>query len=79
MKYILIMVVLTFGGELEYRKYEFLNTGKSNEEIIIQCSEYADKIRHKIAYHTWNYKNQGSKSQGWYMYDKSGMLIAHIC
>ena len=73
------MVVLTFGGELEYRKYEFLNTGKSNEEIIIQCSEYADKIRHKIAYHTWNYKNQGSKSQGWYMYDKSGMLIAHIC
>ena len=55
------MVVLTFGGELEYRKYEFLNTGKSNEEIIIQCSEYADKIRHKIAYHTWNYKNQGSK------------------
>ena len=79
MKYILIIVVLTFGGELEYRKYEFLNTGKSNEEIIIQCSEYADKIRHKIAYHTWNYKNQGSKSQGWYMYDKSGMLIAHIC
>ena len=79
MKYILIMVVLTFGGELEYRKYEFINTGKSNEEIIIQCSEYADKIRHKIAYHTWNYKNQGSKSQGWYMYDKSGMLIAHIC
>ena len=79
MKYILIMVVLTFGGELEYKKYEFLNTGKSNEEIIIQCSEYADKIRHKIAYHTWNYKNQGSKSQGWYMYDKSGMLIAHIC
>ena len=79
MKYILIMVVLTFGGELEYRKYEFLNTGKSNEEIIIQCSEYADKIRHKIAYHSWNYKNQGSKSQGWYMYDKSGMLIAHIC
>ena len=73
------MVVLTFGGELEYRKYEFLNTGKSNEEIIIQCSEYADKIRHKIAYNTWNYKNQGSKSQGWYMYDKSGMLIAHIC
>ena len=73
------MVVLTFGGELEYRKYEFLNTGKSNEEIIIQCSEYADKIRHKIAYHTWNYKNQGSKSQGWYLYDKSGMLIAHIC
>ena len=73
------MVVLTFGGELEYRKYEFINTGKSNEEIIIQCSEYADKIRHKIAYHTWNYKNQGSKSQGWYMYDKSGMLIAHIC
>ena len=73
------MVVLTFGGELEYRKYEFLNTGKSNEEIIIQCSEYADKIRHKIAYHTWNYKNQGSRSQGWYMYDKSGMLIAHIC
>tara|TARA_R100000231_G_scaffold2543_1_gene4608 strand:- start:180 stop:419 length:240 start_codon:yes stop_codon:yes gene_type:complete len=79
MKYILIMVVLTFGGELEYRKYEFINTGKSNEEIIIQCSEYADKIRHEIAYHTWNYKNQGSKSQGWYMYDKSGMLIAHIC
>ena len=79
MKYILIMVVLTFGGDLEYRKYEFINTGKSNEEIIIQCSEYADKIRHKIAYHTWNYKNQGSKSQGWYMYDKSGMLIAHIC
>ena len=73
------MVVLTFGGELEYRKYEFLNTGKSNEEIIIQCSEYADKIRHKIAYHTWNYKNHGSKRQGWYMYDKSGMLIAHIC
>ena len=73
------MVVLTFGGDLEYRKYEFINTGKSNEEIIIQCSEYADKIRHKIAYHTWNYKNQGSKSQGWYMYDKSGMLIAHIC
>ena len=73
------MVVLTFGGDLEYRKYEFLNTGESNEEIIIQCSEYADKIRHKIAYHTWNYKNQGPKSQGWYMYDKSGMLIAHIC
>ena len=73
------MVVLTFGGELEYRKYEFLNTGKSNEEIIIQCSEYADKIMHKIAYHTLNYKNQGSKSQGWYMYDKSGMFIAHIC
>ena len=73
------MVVLTFGGELEYRKYEFLNTGKSNEEIIIQCSEYADKIRHKIEYHTWNYKNQGSKSQGWYLHDKSGMLIATIC
>ena len=79
MKYILIIVVLTFGGKLEYRKYEFINTGKSNEEIIIQCSEYADKIRHKIAYHTWNYKNQGPKSQGWYMYDKSGMLIAYIC
>ena len=73
------MVVLTFGGELEYRKYEFLNTGKSNEEILLQCSDYADKIRKEIAYHTWNYKNQGSKSQGWYMYDKSGMLIAHIC
>ena len=37
MKYILIMVVLTFGGKLEYRKYEFINNGKSNEEIILEC------------------------------------------
>ena len=79
MKYILIIVVLTFGGKLEYRKYEFINTGKSNEEILLKCSDYADKIRKEIAYHTWNYKNQGAKSQGWYMYDKSGMLIATIC
>ena len=79
MKYILIMVVLTFGGKLEYRKYEFTNNGKSNEEIILECSAYAEKVRKEIAYHTWNYKNQGPESQGWYLHDKSGMLIATIC
>ena len=53
------MVVLTFSGKLEYRKYEFINNGKSNEEIILECSAYAEKVRKEIAYHTWNYNNQG--------------------
>ena len=30
------MVVLTFGGNLEYRKYEFINTGKSDMELILE-------------------------------------------
>jgi len=79
MKYILIMVVLTFGGNLEYRKYEFINTGKSDIELILECSDYADVIRDQISYHTWNYKNQGAESQGWYLKDNTGMLIGHIC
>ena len=79
MKYIVIMVVLTFQGDLEYRKYEFINNGKTNDELIIECSNKADEIREQIAYHTWNYKKQGPKSQGWYLKDKTGMLIATIC
>ena len=79
MKYIVIMVVLTFQGDLEYRKYEFINNGKTNDELIIECSNKADEIRKKISYHTWNYENQGPLSQGWYLKDKTGMLIATIC
>jgi hypothetical protein len=79
MKYIVIMVVLTFQGDLEYRKYEFINNGKTNNELVIECSNKADEIREEISYHTWNYKNQGPISQGWYLKDKTGMLIAHIC
>ena len=41
--------------------------------------KYAEEVRKEIAYHTWNYKNQGPESQGWYLHDKSGMLIATIC
>ena len=46
---------------------------------ILECSNYADVIRDQISYHTWNYKNQGSESQGWYLKDNAGMLIGHIC
>ena len=41
MKYIVIMVVLTFQGDLEYRKYEFINNGKTNDELVIECSNKA--------------------------------------
>ena len=58
---------------------QIYNISLFNKNKIIFINEVSDKIRKEIAYHTWNYKNQGPKSQGWYMYDKSGMLIAHIC
>jgi ABC-type tungstate transport system permease subunit len=79
MKSIVVMIIILFSGKLEYRKFQYINTGKSNEEIVIQCSEYADKLREKISYHTWNYKNQGPETHGWYMKDGSGMLVGHIC
>ena len=47
MKYIVIMVVLTFQGDIEYRKYQFINNGKTNDELVIECSNKADEIREK--------------------------------
>jgi menaquinone-dependent protoporphyrinogen IX oxidase len=79
MKHIVIIIVLLFSGDLEYRKFEYINNSTTDIEIILECSEYADVLREKISYHTWNYKNQGPRSHGWYLKDKSGMLIGHIC
>ena len=39
MKSIVVIIIILFSGKLEYRKFEYINTGKSNEEIVIQCSE----------------------------------------
>ena len=79
MKYIVIIIILNFSGELEYRKYEFINNSKTNEELVLKCSDKADEIREQISYHTWNYKNKGPMSQGWYLKDDTGMLVGSIC
>ena len=76
---ILIVVVFLLNGELEYRKYEYLNNAKTVEQYIVNCDQFATELREKISYHTWNYKNKGPSSQGWYLKDDSGQIIATIC
>ena len=44
-----------------------------------EFSNKADEIREQISYHTWNYKNKGPMSQGWYLKDDTGMLVGSIC
>ena len=45
MKYVVIIIILNFSGEIEYRKYEFINNSKTNEELVLECSDKADEIR----------------------------------
>ena len=80
MKDIVIAVVLLWNGELDYQKHYFINPKMHTEEQVLFCSDYfEEEIRNKIAYHTWNYSNRGPESQGWYLKNKKGMLIGHIC
>ena len=76
---ILVFVILLSNGDLRYQKFEYKNFGKNNSEFITKCNEYADKLREEISYHTWNYKNKGRKSQGWYLKNDTGQIIATIC
>ena len=76
---ILTVVILLFTGEIEYRKFLYNNKYKLDDKYIYHCEQFAEEIRKKISYHTWNYKNQGPKSQGWYLKNESGLIIATIC
>ncbi len=44
MKHIVVIIILNFSGGLEYRKYEFINNSKTNEELVLKCSDKADEI-----------------------------------
>ena len=76
---ILIVVVLLFSGELEYKKFNYENNEKTVNEYIVKCDQFANKIKKEISYFTWNYKNQGSLSRGYYLKDDTGIIIATIC
>ena len=81
----MIVIMLLFNGEVEFKKYKYKPQdydgikGITNEEIIISCSDFADKKREEISEFTWEYKNRGPLSHGWYLKNGKGTWQGYIC
>ena len=68
----IIIIILLFNGEMVLKKYAFNGN-------VYECLEYGDTLRIKLSIHTWNYKDRGPMSHGWYLKDGSGTFQGFIC
>ena len=68
----IIIIILLFNGEMVLKKYPFNGT-------VHECFKYGDELRDELSNHTWNYKNRGPISHGWYLKDGSGTFQGFIC
>ena len=48
---------------------------KWKEEVVVRCSEEADKIIESISTHTWEHIKGDAQSHGWYLNDGSGRMV----
>ena len=71
------ILILNLDGTLYKDKYEVpikLDT-EWNEELVVKCSNEAEKIKNRISTHHWNYKGRGGLSQGYYLNDGSDRMV----
>ena len=68
----IVIIVLLINGEVSLPSFSFKGT-------VHECFEYEEKLREELSNHTWNYKNRGSMSQGWYLKDGTGTFQGFIC
>lgn len=71
MKY-LIVLILTFQGELIKEKLEF-----KKPVSYIECMQIADEHREAIADHIW--VEEDIMKSGWYLKDGRGTIQGFIC
>ena len=68
----IVVIILLFNGEMELKKYPFQGT-------VHECFEYGEQLRNQLSTHTWNYKNRGPMSHGWYLNNGTGTFQGFIC
>ena len=76
-----VLLVLLLSGQIvlkpfTYEPVDFDGDNKiSNEEIVLSCSDEAERQYPIIAEHSW----EDPRGQGWYLKDGTGTLQGHIC
>jgi len=68
----IVLILLLFNGDLVLKEVKFDGT-------LMECLAHGDTLREELSYHTWNYKDMGPKSQGWYLKNGIGTFQGIIC
>lgn len=65
------ILILQLDGTILKDNHEVLLKAETEwqEEVVVRCSEEADRITRSISTHTWE------KPQGWYLNDGSGRMV----
>ena len=68
------ILILQLDGTILQDKHTVKLIAETNyeEEVVVRCSDEADRITRSISTHTWK------KPQGWYMNDGSGLVIGYM-
>ncbi len=75
------LIVLLFSGQTVLMPFEFTprdwdgDEHISDTELVLSCSEQAEKVYDEIAEHRWD----DPKGSGYFLNDGTGTLQGHIC
>ena len=75
------LIVLLFAGTTELKPFTYtpqdydMDSTISPEEIVLSCSEEAERLYPVLAEHSWT----DPRGQGWYLRDRTGTLQGSIC
>ena len=75
------LIVLLFSGQTVLMPFEFTPRdmdgveGISDTEIVLSCSEEAEKVYEEIAEHSWD----DPRGHGYFLNDGTGTIQGHIC
>ena len=78
----IVLIILLFNGEMLLKPYNLIIGSSIRSHLggtVHECFEYGDQLRNELSNHTWNYKNRGPMSHGWYLKDGSGTFQGFIC
>jgi len=70
------ILILQLDGTLLKQKHNIrIEPVKTTSELVIACSNQAEKIRNNISTHHWEYTKGDAQSHGWYLNDGSGRMV----
>lgn len=69
------ILILQLDGTILKDKHEVPIKLETNyeEEVVVRCSEEAERITRSISTHTWD-----KPQHGWYMNDDTGLVIGYM-
>ena len=69
------ILILQLDGTILQDKHTVKLIAETNyeEEVVVRCSEEAERITRSISTHTWD-----KPQHGWYMNDDTGLVIGYM-